>query len=132
MSRYRLLVCGLLVATAAITSNRAGAEEPRDGAVEILLGMSTALSGPAADLGTNMRDGVLAALAEANRAGGIRGRQLRLIALDDAYEPAKTIPNMRTLVDDSRVLAIVGNVGTPTAVAAIPIAIDAKVPFYGT
>ncbi len=38
---------------------------------------------------------------------------------------------MRTLVDDARVLAIVGNVGTPTAVAAIPIAIGAKVPFYG-
>jgi ABC-type branched-subunit amino acid transport system substrate-binding protein len=93
--------------------------------------MSTALSGPAADLGANMRAGVLAALDEANRAGGIRGRHLRLVALDDAYEPAKTIPNMRRLVDDPRVLAVVGNVGTPPAVAAIPIAIDAKMPFYG-
>src|SRR2546421_10214302 len=130
MSRLTQLICGLFVALALSPCGRAAADEARDGE-EILLGMSTALSGPAADLGANMRDGVLAALAEANRAGGIRGRQLRLIALDDAYEPAKTIPNMRTLVDDSRVLAIVGNVGTPNALAAIPIAIGAKVPFYG-
>jgi branched-chain amino acid transport system substrate-binding protein len=131
MSRFRRLVCGLFVVVAVIRPGRAVADESRDAAAEILLGMSTALSGPAADLGTNMRDGVLAALAEANRAGGIRGRQLRLVALDDAYEPAKTIPNMRKLVDDPRVLAVVGNVGTPPAVAAIPIAIDAKMPFYG-
>jgi branched-chain amino acid transport system substrate-binding protein len=106
-------------------------ETPPIGANDIVLGMSTALSGPAADLGTNMRTGVLAALEEANRAGGIQGRKLRLIALDDGYEPAKTGPNMRTLIGDNRVLAVVGNVGTPTAVAAVPITIEGKMPFYG-
>jgi branched-chain amino acid transport system substrate-binding protein len=125
MTRLIRLTCGLLALLSASVSSIA-ADPP-----EIVLGMSTALSGPAADLGANMRDGVLAALDEANRAGGIQGRRLRLIALDDAYEPARTIPNMRTLVDDPRVLAVVGNVGTPTAVAAIPIAIDARMPFYG-
>src|ERR1035441_1931736 len=83
-------------------------ETPPIGANDIVLGMSTALSGPAADLGTNMRTGVLAALEEANRAGGIQGRKFRLIALDDGYEPAKTGPNMRTLIGDNRVLAVVG------------------------
>ena len=59
---------------------------------EILLGMSTALSGPAAELGENMKTGVLAALQETNRAGGIAGRSLRLVTLDDQYEPAQTVP----------------------------------------
>jgi ABC-type branched-subunit amino acid transport system substrate-binding protein len=98
---------------------------------ELLLGMSTALSGPAAELGENMRAGVLAALDEANRAGGIGGRSLRLVSLDDQYEPAQTVPNMRALIDDHAAVAIVGNVGTPTAVAAIPIANESKAPFFG-
>jgi ABC-type branched-subunit amino acid transport system substrate-binding protein len=98
---------------------------------EILLGMSTALTGPAADLGLNMRSGILAGIEECNRAGGIHGRKLRLMALDDAYEPSKTAPNMRKLIEEERVLAIVGNVGTPTAIVAVPIAVAAKTPFYG-
>lgn len=98
---------------------------------EVVLGMSTALSGPAAELGENMRAGVLAALDEANRAGGIGGRNLRLVSLDDQYEPAQTVPNMRALIDDHAAVAIVGNVGTPTAVAAIPIANESKAPFFG-
>jgi len=98
---------------------------------EIVLGMSTALTGPAAELGENMRAGVIAALEEANAAGGIAGRPLRLVALDDQYEPAQTVPNMRALIDEHVVVAVVGNVGTPTAVAAIPIANQSKTPFFG-
>ncbi|OGQ96958.1 MAG: ligand-binding receptor [Deltaproteobacteria bacterium RIFOXYD12_FULL_57_12] len=97
----------------------------------LALGMSTALTGPAADLGINMRDGVLAALDEANRGQGIKGRQLCLAALDDGYEPAQTVPNMLTLINAQQVLALIGNVGTPTAVAALPIALRANTPFYG-
>ncbi|MBI1850664.1 MAG: ABC transporter substrate-binding protein [Planctomycetes bacterium] len=96
---------------------------------EIVLGMSTALSGPAADLGTAMKVGVEAALAEANRAGGVQGRKLRLVALDDGYEPSRCAPNMHELIEKHRVLAVIGNVGTPTAVAALPITIEGKTPF---
>lgn len=102
-----------------------------DSSETIRLGMATALSGPAADLGLNMRAGVQAALDEINRAGGIRGRKLELIALDDGYEPTRTAPQMRRLIDEHRVVAVVGNVGTPTAVAAIPIANETKTPFFG-
>ncbi len=102
---------------------------------EIVLGMSTALSGPAADLGKNMKQGVLVGLERANRAGGIHGRSLKLIALDDGYEPSRTAPNMRKLIEQERVLAVIGNVGTPTAIAAVPIANEQKTllfaPFTG-
>lgn len=97
---------------------------------EILLGTSTALSGPAAELGKKMYRGVLAGLEQVNRAGGVHGRRLRLIALDDGYEPARTAPNMRQLLEQEKVLAVIGNVGTPTGVAAIPIATEQKTLFF--
>ncbi len=98
---------------------------------EIRLGMSTALTGPAAQLGRNMQAGVQLALDEVNRAGGIQGRPLRLITYDDGYEPARTAPNMRKLIDQDEVVAVIGNVGTPTAVAAIPIAQSKKTLLFG-
>ena len=99
-------------------------------AEEIVLGMSTVLSGPAADLGKDMRLGVLAGLERANRDGGVHGRKLRLVALDDGYEPARTAPNMRRLIEKENVLLTIGNVGTPTAIAAIPIANEDKTLLY--
>src|ERR1700736_541153 len=97
---------------------------------EVVLGMSTVLSGPAADLGKDMLKGVLAGLERANRGGGVNGRKLRLIALDDGYEPARTAPNMRQLIEQEKVLAIIGNVGTPTAIAALPIVDEQKTLFF--
>ena len=130
MSRFLSISIHCIVGALAVVSpcNHALAGEPRD---EIVLGTSTALTGPAADLGINMRAGILAAIDECNRAGGIHGRTLRLISLDDAYEPSKTAPNMRKLIEEEKVLAVVGNVGTPTAIAAVPIAVATKTPFYG-
>ncbi len=133
-SMGRWLCAAFLVLSFALQEAAAvGASEPPQGpsANPILLGMSTALTGPAAHLGENMRDGVLAALEEANSNGGIGGRELRLVILDDGYEPSKTVPNIRRLISEEQVLAIIGNVGTPTAVAAIPIANAQGVPFFG-
>ena len=96
-----------------------------------VFGMSTVLSGPAAHLGTNMRNGVLAAFKEINLQGGIQERSLCLIALDDRYTPEKTVANMHKLIDQENVLAIIGNVGTPTAIAAVPIVNRSHIPFYG-
>ncbi|MCB9849642.1 MAG: ABC transporter substrate-binding protein [Phycisphaerales bacterium] len=93
--------------------------------------MSTALTGPADELGLNVQAGVLAALDEANRAGGVIGRTLRLVTLDDGYEPSRTAPNMHKLIEEEKVLAVIGNVGTPTAVAAIPIVNARQVVLFG-
>ena len=96
-----------------------------------VFGMSTVLSGPAANLGINMHNGVLAAFKEINLQDGINGRSLCLVVLDDAYDPEKTVANMHMLIEQENVLAIIGNVGTPTAIAAVPIANRSHVPFYG-
>src|SRR5580700_6056751 len=84
------------------------AAEP-DPPTEIVLGMSTALTGNAGNLGKDMQRGILAGLERANRNGGVNGRKLRLIALDDGHEPARTAPNMRRLIEKDNVIALIGN-----------------------
>ena len=94
-------------------------------------GMSIPLTGPASRLGINMRDGILTSFSEVNASGGIAGKQLCLVAVDDGYEPERTVPNMHALLMDEKVLGLVGNVGTPTAVVSIPIATRNKTLFFG-
>jgi branched-chain amino acid transport system substrate-binding protein len=98
---------------------------------ELLFGMAAPFSGPAKELGRQMRLGIDAAFAETNAAGGVHGRRLRLAAVDDGYEPARTLDAMKELGDKQRVFAVVGNVGTPTAVVAVPFALERKMLFYG-
>ena len=97
----------------------------------IVFGQIAALEGPAQALGQGMRQGLLAAFAEANRAGGVAGRKLELKSADDSYEPQKMIEAMKKMLAEDKVFAIVGTVGTPTANAGLPIATEAKVPFIG-
>lgn len=101
------------------------------GAGEIAIGMSTPLkSGPVA-LGQSTKLGVETYFEQVNKAGGVNGHTLKLIALDDGYEPAQAAPNMRRLITEEKVLAVIGNVGTPTAVVSVPIANELKTPFLG-
>ena len=96
----------------------------------ILFGQSAALSGPAGELGTNMNLGIRAAFEEANRSGGIHGRQLRLLVRDDGYEPEAAVANTRELIALG-VFGLIGAVGTPTSNAAEPIASGASIPYIG-
>jgi branched-chain amino acid transport system substrate-binding protein len=97
----------------------------------IVFGQVAALEGPARALGQGMRQGLLAAFAEVNRAGGVAGRKLELKSADDGYEPQKTIDAMKKMLGEEKVFAMVGAVGTPTSNAGQPIATEAKVPFIG-
>jgi branched-chain amino acid transport system substrate-binding protein len=97
----------------------------------ILFGQVAAFTGPAQDLGQGMRQGILAAFDEANRSGGIAGRTLELQARDDGYEPEKTVAATKQILDDDKVFAMIGAVGTPTSKASQPLATEAKVPFIG-
>lgn len=97
----------------------------------IVFGQSAAFKGPAAALGLGMREGILAAFREANEAGGVHGRELRLISYNDGYEPEKAIENTIRLIEEDEVFALVGEVGTPTSKAVQPIATERGVPFIG-
>lgn len=95
----------------------------------IVFGQSAALSGPAKDLGDGMRLGITAAFEEANRNGGVHGRRLELVSLDDTYEPEAAIENTQSLINSGNVFALIGAVGTPTSRSAVPVASAADIPY---
>ena len=95
----------------------------------VLFGQSAAFSGPARELGINMRLGIEAAFEEANRNGGVHGRKLLLTHLDDTYEPELAATNTRELIRSHQVFALIGEVGTPTSRSATPVAADENTPF---
>ena len=97
----------------------------------ILIGQSAALSGPAEQLGKEMKSGAEAYFDVINRNGGVNGRKIKLVSVDDGYEPDKAAANTNKLITEDKVLALFGYVGTPTANAALPIFTEAKVPFIG-
>ncbi len=95
----------------------------------ILFGQSAAFSGPAQELGKNMKLGIQAAFDEVNTQGGVHGRVLELQSLDDAYEPEHAIVMTRNLIEQEQVFALIGAVGTPTSRSATPIAQASGVPY---
>ncbi len=95
----------------------------------VLFGQSAALSGPAQELGLEMRLGINAAFHEVNSNGGVAGRRLELISLDDTYEPELAIANTLQLIEEEQVFALIGEVGTPTSRSATPVAAEAGIPF---
>jgi ABC-type branched-subunit amino acid transport system substrate-binding protein len=95
----------------------------------ILFGQVAALSGPSSALGQGMRQGIEAAFSEANAAGGIHGRKLALLSRDDGYDPDRSLVETRRMIDQDKVFALIGAVGTPTATLTAPAARDAGVPF---
>lgn len=124
LSIAAVLPLAALVPFGAARGKEVGVSDDR-----ILFGQSAAFSGPAGELGTDFRLGVQAAFREVNVRGGVHGRKLELVSLDDAYEPAAAIANTRRLIETERVFALIGAVGTPTSRSAAPIAAAEGVPY---
>ena len=97
----------------------------------IFFGQSACFSGPNQRLGINYRSGILVAFDERNAAGGVNGRQLKLISLDDGYEPEYAAANAERFATSNDVLAVIGGVGTPTAARIAPVLRNAGIPFVG-
>jgi ABC-type branched-subunit amino acid transport system substrate-binding protein len=124
------LVAALVAACAALAAVPARAEDGVTGD-RILLGQSAAFTGPAAQLGIQMRNGMQAYFDAVNARGGVHGRKIELLSLDDGYEPSRCAPNTHQLIEKDKVFALIGYVGTPTMAAAYPIHTKAKVPLVG-
>ena len=98
---------------------------------EIRFGIVAPFSGPSQALGREMKIGIEAAFSRVNESGGVNGRLLKLISSDDGYEPSRTLAAVRHLVDEEKVFGFIGNVGTPTTVAALPYVMDHRMLFFG-
>ena len=98
---------------------------------EILVGQFAAQTGPAAELGKRMQLAMLAHFNAVNAAGGVNGRSIKLISRDDGYEPEKAAAAVKALIEEDKVFALVGSVGTPTTLAAMPAINAAGIPLIG-
>lgn len=125
------MVIGLVVCIALSAMTSFARAENGVSADTIIFGQAAVLQGPASALGLGMKAGLEAAFEEANQKGGVHGRKIKLISVDDGYEPSKSIAATRKLIEEDKVFALIGPVGTPTAVASQPLAAAARMPFIG-
>jgi len=98
---------------------------------DIRFGMVAAMTGPAKELGTQMKVGVASAFNAANDSGGVNGQSIKLDALDDGYDPTRTLEQVKKLQENSGIIGLIGDVGTPTAAAVLPYALERKMLFFG-
>ena len=120
----------LVAATAAVVLHLASlhAQAADEG---IVIGRTLALSGPLRPYGEAKRDGADALIASVNAAGGINGRRIEVVTLDDAYTPASTVANLRKLAAERRPTAFLGLLGVPTVAAALPVLQELQIPAVG-
>jgi branched-chain amino acid transport system substrate-binding protein len=97
----------------------------------ILIGQSTILSGPLATAGKGMFNGQKVALDEFNAKGGVGGRPVKLLILDDAYDPKRCVENVQALIERDRVTALFGLSSTAAVAATLPILAEKQVPLVG-
>lgn len=95
---------------------------------KIILGQSAAFSGPAAQLGIQFYRGAKVYFDQVNAQGGVGKRLIEIRNLDDGYEPDRCAENTRKLIAED-VFALFGYIGTPTSLAALPLATKDKLPF---
>src|SRR6266566_815151 len=122
---------GLSILFAAVGPLAARADEVGVSSDTILFGQAAALDGPSSALGRGMRQGIVAAFEQVNAAGGIHGRKLKLISRDDGYDPDRSLYQTKRLLEQDKVFALIGAVGTPTAISTIPLSSAKNVPFIG-
>ncbi|MFN7855026.1 MAG: ABC transporter substrate-binding protein [Acidovorax sp.] len=97
---------------------------------DIVLGQSASFTGSFAGQAAAYRDGALLYFNEVNRRGGIHGRKIRLVSLDDQYKPELAIQNTVKLLEEHKAFALTHYTWTPVARAVIPVASERKVPFF--
>ncbi len=113
---------GLLTAgVAGSVLAKPAAAAPGPSANEIRIGMSAAFRGSAAGLGAELYRGAQAYYSEINARGGVFGRPISVVALDDSYNPEPCIRNTIQLLDREKVFFLSNYVGTPTLTRALPV-----------
>ena len=122
---------GAAAAAAAAPYAFAKTGEPGVTDTEILLGQSAVLTGPLAPGALAMQGGAKVAFEEANAKGGVAGRKLRLMALDDGFDPARAAANYEALVKQHQVFACVLGVGASATLAGLPELKEANMPMIG-
>jgi branched-chain amino acid transport system substrate-binding protein len=123
-----LLPQAAVLASAPAFVTRAWAQEGVN-AKNLTIGCSGALTGPLAGYGVNLKVGIEAAMAQINAKGGVQGRALQLQMVDDAYTPARTVDNVKKMIGDGSVFALMSCIGTPNNTALLPLIEENNLPY---
>lgn len=114
--KMRMALAGAAIAAAATPALAGGTYSTGASDTEIKIGHTTAYSGPVSAFGAGGRT-LVAFFRMINEAGGVRGRKVEIVSLDDGYSPPKALEQTRKLVESDNVLAIFGVSGSPTNAA---------------
>ncbi|MFZ5427567.1 MAG: ABC transporter substrate-binding protein [Thermodesulfobacteriota bacterium] len=115
-------IAALLIGLTCLAASGARASEP------IVIGVDLPLTGPASVIGHYLLWGVEIAFAEANAAGGVDGRPLKAMVLDDETKPEKAAENARRLIGEEKAVAVLGPANSGNALAMIPVMQEAGKP----
>lgn len=118
------LLIGAMLALTAVSCTKKSATN----ANEILIGEYGSFTGSEATFGQSTSEGLKLALDEQNAAGGIKGKPIRLISLDNQGKPEEAAAAVQRLITQERVVAVVGEVASSRSLAAAPVAQQYKVP----
>ncbi len=121
------LASAVMLCAGSATAALAAEYGPGASETEIKIGNTMAYSGPVSPYGT-IGKAVAACLKEQNDKGGINGRKITYITLDDGYSPPKTVEQTRKLVESDEVMGVVQSLGTPTSASVRKYLNQKKVP----
>jgi ABC-type branched-subunit amino acid transport system substrate-binding protein len=122
----------LLIAALCVTLLVSGLARAETGvtAKTILIGQSVSLTGPLASIGTDFSEGFKTYIDEVNRGGGVFGRQLKVVLMDDGYASQRSLSNTEKMIAEDGVFALAGNLGTGNVMAVLPLLADKRVPLF--
>jgi len=120
-----VFVLGLATTVAALLFTACGKKADSN---EILIGEFGALTGPIATFGQNTHKGVMMAVDEINAAGGVLGKQIRLLVEDDQGKPEEALTAVTKLISKDRVVALIGEFASSNSLAAAPFAQQSRIP----
>jgi ABC-type branched-subunit amino acid transport system substrate-binding protein len=121
----------LSLAALAFGASLAGAAEVGVTPTSVMLGESAAFTGAAAQLGIQLNAGIKLWIDQVNESGGVHGRKIQIVTRDDQYEAKACVETTKKLIEEDKVFALIGYVGTPTTGAALPTINAAKIPLVG-
>jgi ABC-type branched-subunit amino acid transport system substrate-binding protein len=128
----RLGRLSLLAGLLALSSMTPASADDGITPTSIKLGMSSPFSGPNGAYGEAMRDGLQASFAQVNAAGGVQGRKLELVTLDDGYETERAVANTKKLIENEKVFALLAFYGSSPTTESMKVFSAAGVPLVGT
>ena len=97
---------------------------------DIIIGQSTPLTGANADLGNDIRNGALAYFEKINAAGGVNGKQIKLVSLDDKNDTRLSGENTKKLLNENKAVALFGYASSTLSIPAMPFVKESRVPFF--